>query len=69
VSLHKHRRERADCLAKNPAKEYAELKTVYSSTKLGTLKKRSGATSLNEAREALLSLPAEGRVSRILKDS
>ena len=50
--MHKHRRERADSLAKNPAKEYAEFKTVYGSTKLGTLKKCSGATSLNE-REAL----------------
>jgi len=35
VNLHKHRRERADSLAKNPAKEYAEFKTVYGSTKLG----------------------------------
>lgn len=31
----------------------AEYKTVHGSTKLGTLKKRSGAISLNEAREAL----------------
>jgi hypothetical protein len=53
VSLHKLRRERADPLAKNPAKEYAEFKTVHGSTKLGSLKKRSGAISPNEAREAL----------------
>jgi len=51
--LHKLRRERADPLAKNPAKEYAEFKTVHGSTKLGSLKKRSGAISPNEAREAL----------------
>ena len=35
MSLHKLRREWADSLAKNPAKEYAEFKTVYGSTKLG----------------------------------
>ena len=43
MSLHKHRPERADSLAKDPGKEYAEFKTVYGSTKPGTLKKRSGA--------------------------
>ena len=35
MSLHKHRPERADSLAKDPGKEYAEFKTVYGSTKLG----------------------------------
>ncbi len=47
------RHERADALAKNLAKEYPEFKEVHGSTKLGTLKERFGATSLNEVREAL----------------
>jgi len=47
------RRERADSLAKNLAKEYPEFKAVHGSTKLGTLKERFCATSLNEVREAL----------------
>jgi len=47
------RRERSDSLAKNLAKEYPEFKSVHGSTKLGTLKERFGATSLNEVREAL----------------
>lgn len=47
------RRERADSLAKNLAKDYPEFQSVHGSTKLGTLKERFGATSINEVRQAL----------------
>jgi hypothetical protein len=50
------RRERADSLAKNLREEYPEFNKVHGSTKLGTLKKEFGATSLNEVREVLRKL-------------
>ena len=48
-----YRRERADSLAKNLRKAYPEFNEVRGDTKLGTLKKKLGATSINEVREAL----------------
>jgi len=64
VALGKHertqagtfRRERSDSLAKNLREEYPEFNKVHGSTKLGTLKSRFGADSLNEVREALRKL-------------
>lgn len=50
------RRERSDSLAKNLREEYPEFDKVHGSTKLGTLKERFGADSLNEVREALRNL-------------
>lgn len=50
------RRERSDSLAKNLREEYPEFNKVHGSTKLGTLKSRFGADSLNEVREALRKL-------------
>jgi hypothetical protein len=47
------RRERSDSLAKNLAKDYPEFKAVPGNTKLGTLKDRFDATSINEVRKAL----------------
>jgi hypothetical protein len=47
------RKERADSLAKNLAKEYPEFEQVHGSTKLGTLKDRFGVDSLNDVREIL----------------
>lgn len=47
------RRERADSLAKNLAKEYPEFEHVHGNTKLGTLKQEFGVTSLDGVREAL----------------
>jgi hypothetical protein len=43
-------------LAKNLREEYPEFDKVHGSTKLGTLKERFGADSLNEVREALRNL-------------
>jgi hypothetical protein len=50
------RRERSDSLAKNLREEYPEFNKVHGSTKLGTLKERFDADSLNEVREALRKL-------------
>lgn len=47
------RRERADSLAKNLRKDYPEFGKVHGNTKLGTLKKESGATSINGVRKYL----------------
>lgn len=50
------RKERSDSLAKNLAKDYPEFDKVNGNTKLGTLKKRFDAESLNEVRKALRKL-------------
>jgi hypothetical protein len=56
---HKHtkggayRRERADSQAKNLQKDYPEFSKVPGNTKLGTLKKVSGATSIADVRKYL----------------
>ena len=47
------RRERSDSLAKNLRKDYPEFDRVRGDTELGTLKKESGATSINGVREWL----------------
>ncbi len=47
------RRERADSLAGNLAKEYPEFRDVDPRTKLGTLEDRYGVDSLNGVRKAL----------------
>jgi len=47
------RRERADSLAKNLREDYPEFNKVRGDTKLGTLKKESGATSINGVRDYL----------------
>jgi hypothetical protein len=47
------RRERQDSRAKNLRQEYPEFNSVHGSTKLGTLLRYFGATSLNEVRKAL----------------
>jgi hypothetical protein len=50
------RRERADSLAKNLAKDYPEFNTVRGDTKLGTLRSRFDAHSIQEVRRALRSM-------------
>lgn len=47
------RRERSDSLAKNLREDYPEFGKVHGSTKLGTLKDESGATSVNGVRKFL----------------
>jgi hypothetical protein len=47
------RRARADERAGNLAKDYPEFKKVDPRTKLGTLREKFEATSINEVREAL----------------
>lgn len=47
------RRERSDSLAKNLRKDYPEFNKVRGDTRLGTLKKESGATSIQGVREYL----------------
>lgn len=47
------RRERADSLAKNLRKDYPEFYKVRGDTKLGALKKESGATSIAGVRKYL----------------
>jgi hypothetical protein len=47
------RRERADSLAKNLKKDYPEFEKVRGDTKLGSLKKESGATSIKGVQEYL----------------
>jgi hypothetical protein len=48
-----YRRERADSLAKNLRHDYPEFNNVRGDTKLGTLKKESGATSIAGVRKYL----------------
>jgi hypothetical protein len=61
MSLAKHgrteagtfRRERSDSLVKNLKQDYSEFKNINGNTKLGTLKKEFGVTSLDGVRKAL----------------
>jgi hypothetical protein len=50
------RKERSDSLAGTLAQDYPEFEKVDPRTKLGTLKKRFDADSLNEVRKALKKL-------------
>ena len=50
------RRERADSLAKNLRQDYPEFDNVNGNTKLGTLEKKFGVSSLNAVREKLRKL-------------
>ncbi len=52
----KFREERSDSLAKNLAQDYPEFKKVNGNTKLGTLKERFDADSLNQVRAKLKKL-------------
>lgn len=49
----RYRRERADSLAGNLAREYSELRRVDPRTKLGTLRERFHVDSLNQVRKKL----------------